>query len=158
MADRDPQLYSLSQLGDAFGLTRQTVAKRLKGVSSAGERAGHPVYRLADVHMFVAGIDEADRVSDPARMNPTQRLKHYDAEAARLKYEKQAGLLCVAQEVRETSAAVLKAIAEACQAYPDVAERDHGASSEVSELLVRHCDNLQRICITAIEDVYAERG
>lgn len=44
-----PTLWSMNALAVEFGLDRRTVAKRLTDVPPAGEKAGHPVWRLVDV-------------------------------------------------------------------------------------------------------------
>lgn len=52
-----PTLWSINALATEFGLDRRTVAKRLADVPPAGERAGHPVWRLADALPALTGQD-----------------------------------------------------------------------------------------------------
>jgi hypothetical protein len=60
-----PTLWSVNALATEFGLDRRTVAKRLRDVPPAGERGGHPVWRLADVMPTLS-----KHRTDPRRENP----------------------------------------------------------------------------------------
>lgn len=61
-----PKLWSINALATEFDLDRRTVAKRIKGITPAGELAGKPAWRLADVVGPLMGRGDAT----PAKAAP----------------------------------------------------------------------------------------
>lgn len=124
-------LCSISQLATEFGMTRETVAKRIAdaGVAASGERSGYPVYRLKSVLPALLVLTADGRV-DPEKLDPFRRKAHYQAEAERLDLERQAGDLIPRIEVEREQARVFTSIAQRLEVLTDVVERDCGMTSE----------------------------
>lgn len=124
-------LCSISTLAAEFGMTRETVAKRIAdaGVAPSGERGGYPVYRLKSVLQALLSISADGRV-DPEKLDPFKRKAHYQAEAERLDLERQAGELIPRIEVEREQARVFVAIAQKLETLTDVVERDCGMNTE----------------------------
>jgi hypothetical protein len=117
---------SISDLAVEFGMTRETVAKRLADgkVKPADKRRSHPVYRLRDaLRALLTGPD-----GDPDKLDPFRRKAHFQAEQAQLKLQTDRGELITSGDVERTFAAALKPIRLCLETLPDILERDVGLS------------------------------
>lgn len=127
-----PMTASLRRLAEEFGLSRDTVARRVKdaGVRPAAHLRSHPVYRLRDVAPLLvdrAMYDAAGNV-DPDRLPPDKRRAWFQSERERIDVEMRAGLLVPALEHERDVARVLGAVVQLLETLPDVLERDESLS------------------------------
>ena len=124
---------SLSSLSREFGVTRETVARRLAaaGVESDKERNGHPVFRVGPAARALtqAAAIRDGKVSDPDELPPLERRAWYQSEQARQAVELSAGNLVTAEECRTQMARIVKATSQVIDTLPDILERDCGLSS-----------------------------
>lgn len=152
---------SLSAFARAFGTDRETLRRRLldAGVEPTAERAGHKIYRLAEV--FRAWTLSGE-VVDPEKLSPFNRRAWYQAELDRLKLQENRGELIPRIEVEQEEAAVLKRIAEMFDTMPDIIERDCGATpvqlSRLEQLLDRCREELHARLTEATAEEAAQQA
>lgn len=134
---------SLSALSDEFGLTRETLRKRLAAadVKPAGEHRGNPLWRLRDVYQAI--ITGPDSPIDPAALPPFQRKAHYQAQLEEIRLRQQCGELVPAIEMEAEMARVCKAFTRFLDALPDVLERECGVSGPETATVEKHIDRLR---------------
>lgn len=73
---------------------------------------------------------------DPDDLSPKERLDWYKGDREKTKHLEEQGALIPAAEVETETARVFKAIAQAIETFPDVAERELGANaSEIARLV-----------------------
>lgn len=129
---KDAYNWSVSKIGQAFGMDRRTVAKRLQenGVMPAGSRRGNPTYALADVGpaLFaektpIAGGVDLDQF-------PDARKAWFQSENERLKFELAIKQLIPAHEFARELSMLAKTVAAGLDSLPDILERDAGLPPE----------------------------
>jgi len=142
----NPQLYwSREELGETFQLARSTVCKMIKGVEPSGVRERALVWLISDVSTLNdARLTQAQRKReeeaeaeqafiklDPAKMPPSDRRTHYQAEdlkqSALLKQRKndlESCKLIPSYEVQTCLAEAFKKVALTLDTLPDALERD----------------------------------
>jgi hypothetical protein len=59
------KLWSINALATEFDLDRRTVARRIKGIAPAGDMAGKPAWRLADVAGALTGTGTQAKAGGP---------------------------------------------------------------------------------------------
>ena len=130
----DAFVWSISKIAQAFGMARETVAKRIQqtGIKGADIRNGHPVYKLRDV---APALFTADAIPCSARspddMPPRDRRDWYESEKIRLQIEQESGLLITIDEHRDNLADTFKALAMIMDTMPDQLERKHALPANV---------------------------
>ena len=136
-------LLSISQLSQETGFTRETIRKRIASndVNPAGKRRGYDVYRLRDAipALFEATAGEVD----PDKMDPFKRRAYYQGELDKLKLQTEAGELVPSFEVEATFGQIFKTLTQALDTWPDIIERDVGASPQVVHRLELAIDELR---------------
>ena len=140
----NPELYfSREELGDAFQLARSTVCKMITGIDPSGVRERALVWLISDVSTLNdARLIQAQRNReqeanlaliklDPAKMPPSDRRTHYQAEdlkqSALLKQRKndlESCKLIPSYEVQTCLAEAFKKVALTLDTLPDALERD----------------------------------
>jgi phage terminase Nu1 subunit (DNA packaging protein) len=89
-----PKLYTVSGLAVELGMDRRTIAAKLRDVRADGEVHGHPAWRIRTAAIAVLGTgDRPDLSAARAKLASTQE------ELARLRVERERGLLLPADEV-----------------------------------------------------------
>jgi hypothetical protein len=132
---------SISDLAAEFGMTRDTVRKRLgaANVRPAAERRGHHVYRLRDALGALLG----DGSDDPERLDPFRRKAHFQAEKEKLHLDVERGELVPRPEVEDYYARAFKPIGVFLETLPDALERDAGLTPAQIERTERLLDGLR---------------
>lgn len=130
---------SLSGLSREFGITRETVARRLAaaGVESDKERNGHAVFRLgpASQALTQAAAIRGGKVEDPDQLPAAERKAWYQSEQARLQVELESGRLVTVEDCRAQLSIIVKATACMLETLPDILERDAGLGSAELDLV-----------------------
>jgi hypothetical protein len=123
----DPVLLAVGVLSREFGLSRDVLRRILseQSVAPAGQRGGHPVYRLADAFRAVV----AD--GDPDRMSPHARLALARAIFTEDQIRHRRGELLERVDVEQEMAGMVKVVCQTFDALPDLIERDCGATPAV---------------------------
>lgn len=106
---------SVSQLAKLFRMDNRSVASKIAGLQPCGERAGFPIYAIADAATRLAPLDEDEIEQRLRTMNPTDLPKMISKEfwaglTARRRYEHQAGDLWMTEEVKEAATAAFKGL------------------------------------------------
>lgn len=142
---KDAYNWSVSKIGQAFGLDRRTVAKRLQesGVSPAGSKRGNPTYALADIGPALFG--EKTPIAGGVNLDqfPDARKAWYQSENERLKFEEKIKQLIPAHEFARELSMLAKTVAAGLDSLPDMLERDAGLSPASIERVQHVIDALR---------------
>lgn len=151
------QLFSIARLAAEFGMSRETVSKRLAqaNVVPDGRRSGHPVYRLRDAvpALFdVSGRGSAGTM-DPDSLPPEQRRAWFQSEQARIAVMEKARQLIPAAEVETEMANLCKRVVQWIDTLPDQMERDAGLTPAQVDALHASAMRLRGVLyVTLVED------
>ena len=123
----DAYLWNITKIAQAFGVSRDTVRKRLTaaGVAPVKKTKGIPVYSLDEVGpaVFATAANVAVTKYEPDELPPKDRKDFYQSENERLKFEKSTGQLIPVEEVRTDQVRVLKTVVAFFDGLPDKMER-----------------------------------
>jgi len=125
---------SLSELSREFGVSRETVGKRLlnAGVVSLNKVGGHPVYPLGDSARAILELTARGFIEiNPDKLPPKERLDHFKAGREELALKRDMGLVVDADDARNEMAKLIKGVTRMLESLGDVLERDEGISPEV---------------------------
>lgn len=130
---------SISALSVEFGMTRETIRKRLAdaGVKPSGIRSSYPVFRLKDA--LPALLGGGDHV-DPDQLDPYRRKAFYQGEHEKLRLQVERRELITRIEAEQEMAGMLKITSECFDTLPDILERDCGLAPAVLERVERCLD------------------
>jgi hypothetical protein len=130
---------SISALSIEFGMTRETIRKRLadSGISPSGSGGQYPVFRLKDALSALLG---GGSNVDPDLLDPYKRKAHYQGEHEKLKLQVERRELIPRIETEQEMAAMLKVTAECFDTLPDILERDCGLTPETLARMESHLD------------------
>jgi hypothetical protein len=117
-------------------------------VAPAGERGGHPVYRLRDA-IEAWGLTR----TDPSTMDPVQRRAHYQAELEQIELQTKKRELIPRIEVEQEEARRAKIITQVLDTLPDVLERDCGLAPVVVSRIEQCIDAVRAELADRIADV-----
>lgn len=138
--------WNITKIGEAFGLHRDTVRKRLKeaGVLPVGIKSGTKVYSLKAVGPALFGeAFKADDNNDPDKMHPKDRKDWFQSENEKLKLEKDKRLLIPVNETHAEMSQLAKAVTNSLDSLSDMLERDVGLEPEAIERVEQVTDNLR---------------
>lgn len=142
---KDAYNWSVSKIGQAFGLDRRTVAKRLQesGVPPAGSKRGNPTYALADIGPALFGEKKPIAGGLDFDQFPHERKAWFQSETERLKVETQLKQLVPAHEFAREMSMLAKTVAAGLDSLPDALERDAGLAPEAIERVQHVIDALR---------------
>ena len=138
MAMQQPALWSVNALATEFGLDRRTAAKRLAKVPPAGEKAGHPAWRLADAAPALMGRPQMAQPTGDAPPPPPPGfawlagLPSHDAVAA-------LALMMLAYRLPPAVASLAVAAGAPCRAAFATAQAMHLAGVQLAAEVARDC-------------------
>jgi hypothetical protein len=126
--------FSVRRLAAEFGLSRETVSRRLAdgNVRSTGERSGHPVYRLRDAcpALLSGAVVDANGVLDPTTLPPERRNAWYMSENRRVELDMTMRRLIPVGEVEAQFSELAKGFIKFLQTLADQLERDASLTPE----------------------------
>lgn len=131
---QSPQLWTKHALSEELGLPRQRVTKLLRNVPPDGKVQGrHNGWYLATAIPVLFGLDDQDpdAVVDPDKMAPKDRKDWWDGTKTQVMLAKEAGRLILDDDHRRVMAIVIQEIINEFEPFPDLLERDCGASREM---------------------------
>ena len=147
--------WSLNQLSRAFGIARETVAKRLSdaNIQPSGERRGHPVYSVKSAAFAILVPQQlgAGSFDNPDVMAPSDRRHWYASERDRMALEKEQGLLVSADDCRQQMVEIIQLGLPIFESLADELERDFGLPPEVITGVEERVDALRHKWADALE-------
>lgn len=135
--------WSLNQLARAFGIARETVAKRLSdaNVEPSGSRRGHAVYQVKLAAMAILMPQStAGSFNDPEKMAPMDRRAWYASERDRTALEKEQGLLVDVEDCRQQMVDIINIGLPIFDSLADELERDFGVDPQIISLIEQRVD------------------
>ncbi len=139
--------WSISKMAEAFGMSRNTVSKRLraKNVPASGQVKGSKVYHLKDAApaLFEADGMGSNADNNPNEMTPDMRKAWFQSENERVKLEQKLGQLCEAHDVAREMALMAKSVVQVLETLPDILERDCGLQPQQVATVQSHIDDLR---------------
>ncbi|EGQ9818961.1 DUF1441 family protein [Vibrio parahaemolyticus] len=139
--------WSISKMAEAFGMSRNTVSKRLraKNVPASGQVKGSKVYHLKDAApaLFESDGMGSGNEHNPDDMPPDMRKAWFQSENERVKLEKTLGQLCEAHDVAREMALMAKSTIQVLETLPDILERDCGLQPQQVSKVQAYIDDLR---------------
>ncbi|AMO55640.1 hypothetical protein GZ77_09090 [Endozoicomonas montiporae] len=142
--------WNITQLAEAFGVSRDTVRKRLKqaNVLPVDQKRNAPLYLVADAAKAVfapaPGVDgDYGGYDSLDKMPPKDRKDWFDSERSRVALEKEVGQLIPNSEVAEGYADFVSAIVDPLDSLTDLLERKCGLSGDVLERVQSEVDAIR---------------
>lgn len=121
------------------GLHRQTITKRLGGITPSGMRNEHPVY-----HLSVAGPalwkGEVQALPNTSQMSPADKKHLVQAQREALKLKKETGQLLDVESVRRERAKTTLQVINMLNALPDIIDRAARLSPDQIKAMVAAID------------------
>lgn len=144
--------WNLTRLGEAFGLHRDTVRKRLRGsgIEPVGSKDGAPLYDLRDAGPAIFEGQTGYSSYDPDSMSPVERLAYYQAERYRCRFEQSMGELRPSDDIHREMAETAKMLANLFDTLPDLLERDHGLAADKLALVEQTLDRVRMELFEAV--------
>jgi len=140
--------FSVRRLADEFSLARETISRRLAeaNVVPAGNRNGHPVYRLnvAAAAILRPSALGDDGQTDPRKLPPQERNAWFASELRRLETELKTGQLVPAAELESSLADNAKTLVQFLETLPDQLERDANLLPEQIEAMHASIDRARQ--------------
>ncbi|EAU3031667.1 DUF1441 family protein, partial [Salmonella enterica] len=150
-----------SQLAAITGLHRQTVVSRLSGVPLApGSNEKNKLYLLTDVIrvLMETPVSQPAEHQDPNKMTAKERKGWFDSEKGRLWLEKEMKQVVPLPEVRQQMAAIVKAITQVLEVWPDKLEKDKGWSADQLNEAQDVMDEVRILLVKAIQETADDDG
>lgn len=139
--------WNVTRISEAFGLSRDTVRKRLReaGVVPADKRGNAPVYRLSEVGpaLFANEVTKVAGGYTPDELGPKDRKEWYQSENERLKFQREVGDLVTRGDYRDDLVKTLKIVASFFDSLPDKMERRRSFTVEQLAELERAGDEVR---------------
>jgi hypothetical protein len=147
--------WSLTQLKNAFGVSRDTITTRLNAANLHADkkRRGFDVYHIADAARAILANDlHFTNGDDPETLPPKDRLDWFRGENEKAKYLKESGQLIPTSEVTKEYAKIVKISIRALENLPDILEMKCSLKSEAVMLVERECDLVREELAQKLED------
>jgi len=152
-------VYWLSQV---FGLTPETVRKRLADCTPESISGKSNRYRVKDAAEFLVepkiDIESYMKRMRPGDLPPLLQKEVWDARLKRQKWETMAGDQWHTNDVMEVLSDVFSIIKSTIQLWPDTLERTEGLTDEQRQLLVVMGDALQDEIYQGIKGMAAKKN
>jgi len=144
--------WNITRLGDAFGMHRDTVRKKLREASvvPTGTRNNVNTFSLKDVGPALFREAQSGSSDDPDSLTPTDRQAWFQSELSRVKLEREMRLLVPVEEAHREMGRLAKAVASVLDSLADTLERDAGLPPEAIDLVEKTTDSLREQMYQAI--------
>jgi len=147
--------FSLNKISQLAGIARETVQKRINesNIKPADTQNGFPVYDIWEAARAILAPTVNYDFSDPEKLPPKERRDYYEGTLAKIKVEKEEGVLLDYADVRQIVAEIIKPAINFLHSIPDNLERDynipHSAVSkletEINALLENWANEIEKL-------------
>lgn len=141
----------VTELAKIFRTSILNVRRKLADVKPIGERAGDPVYDIAEAAEWLVKpkVDLAAYIKTlrPADVPVALQKQFWDAQLGRQKFEEQAGHSWRTEKVQEAIGDVLKVVRQKVRLFTDTVDRESTLTEEQRAIVTRLSDEL-------LEDMY----
>lgn len=139
---------SVSQLGRLFRHDNRTVTKKIQGLKSAGRRAGHPIYDVAEAARYLViplgDIEDHIRKMRPEDLPPALQREFWAGQTARQKFEEDQGDLWRTADVIEHYSKAFMGLRTALLLLPDMVEKSAELTDRQKHIVQRGVDGAMR--------------
>ena len=155
----DSYAWNITKIAEAFGLSRDTVRKRLKaaGVQPVSVDRNAPIYRLSEAApaLFGAASTGGDfgGFKSPDVMPPKDRKDWFDSENARLRYERELRTLVPEDEVAREMSFLIKSVLNPIDGIIDTLERKADLTPKQATIIQREIDAVREQMYIAAAEV-----
>jgi hypothetical protein len=157
LTQSDYSNWSLNQLSRAFGIARETVAKRLadSNVKPSGSRRGHAVYSVKDAAtaILLPQSTSTGMVDNPDMLAPSDRRHWFASENDRIKLEKEMGMLVSVEDCRQQIVEVISVALPVLDGLADELERDFDLSPTIVGAIEERIDAVRHKWADKLEEV-----
>lgn len=147
---QDEYQFNITQLEDAFSISRNTIRKRLKNanVFAVGKVGNAPVYHIAAAAKAILAPDtlgdgEYCGYDSPDKMSATERKHWYESERSRVQLEVESKELIPVHEVVQGYYELVKAVVDPLDSLPDLLEQKCSITGEALERVQRQIDAIR---------------
>lgn len=125
-----------------------------------GSNEKNKLYLLTDVIrvLMETPVSQAAEHQDPNKMTPKERKNWFDSEKGRFWLEKEMKQVVPLPEVRQQMAAIVKAITQVLEVWPDKLERDKGWSADQLNEAQDVVDEVRILLVKAIQETADDDG
>lgn len=150
----------VTELAKIFRTNNLNVRRKLASVKPIGERAGDPVYDIADAAACLVKprVDLAEYIKTlrPADVPVALQKQFWDAQLGRQKFEEQAGQLWRTEKVQTAVGDVFKVVRQKVRLFADAVDRESALNEEQRVILTRMSDELLEDMFKAVVEHFTD--
>lgn len=137
---------SLSSLSREFGMSRETISKRLMaaGIQPSGRNRGNDVFRVGAAARAIVSADygcAAGPVIDPSTLGPKDFKDYWGGKNEELKFERESGQVIDLPDHEDAVADLAKVLIHAIETIPDMLEQRYGLDADQLEAIEATIDD-----------------
>lgn len=138
----DSYAWNITRIGEAFGMSRDTVRKRLKAANCrpVDKIRGVPQYALTTVGPALFSAQATAEEISPNEMPPGDRKDWFDSELKREKLEEIQGQLVPVEDVAREMSTLIKCIVNPLDGLIDTLERKADLTDKQAGVVQREVD------------------
>lgn len=129
----------ITELAKMFRTSNQNVRRKLASVKPVGERAGDPIYNIADAAPFLVkpqiDLEEYIKTLRPVDMPVAIQKQFWDSQNGRLKFMQDAEHLWHTVKVQHVIGELYKVVRQRVQLMADTVERQVGITDEQRKII-----------------------
>lgn len=150
----------VTELAKIFRTNNLNVRRKLASVKPIGERAGDPVYDIADAAACLVKprVDLAEYIKTlrPADVPVALQKQFWDAQLGRQKFEEQAGQLWRTEKVQTAVGDMFKVVRQKVRLFADAVDRESALNEEQRVILTRMSDELLEDMFKAVVEHFTD--
>lgn len=148
-------MYDLEQF---FEVGKRTVQRRVGNIAAAGDRRGHPIWKMKDVAgLFckpVGRMEEFIRSAKASDMPPELQKEYWNGQIAKQKFHQLEGNLWGTERVMQVVAELVKLVRTSVLLLPDEMERQGGLSSDQRVLVEQSIDVMLQTLRRTVQEYF----
>jgi len=144
---KDQSLANISQLASMFGMGRTTIRTNIEKscLKASGSYKGNNLFKISEVAKTIYGaaqfLGDGEGI-DPSALTPSELKDYWTAQHKEVDYKVHIREYLSKDEVRRDYKQLQDSLKEKVQSFPDILERDQGATADEVERMVTLCDKL----------------
>lgn len=150
----------VTELAKLFRTSLLNVRRKLANVRPIAERAGDPVYDIAEAAEWLVKpkVDVAEYIKSlrPADVPVALQKQFWDSQLGRQKFEENAGHLWRTEKVQMAVGDLFKVIRQKVRLFSDSVERETALSEEQRVIITRMADELLEDMYKAVVEHFAD--
>lgn len=150
----------VTELAKIFRTNILNVRRKLASVKPIGERAGDPVYDIADAAACLVkprvDLGEYIKTLRPADVPVALQKQFWDSQLGRQKFEENAGQLWRTEKVQTAVGDVFKVVRQKVRLFSDSVDRESALTEEQRAIITRMADELLEDMFKAVVEHFSD--